>query len=149
MSKQPTAAPISLQRLPKFAVVGAIGFLIDAAILTLLMNGFGFGPYGARAVSFATAVTATWYLNRRWVFSQNATRINGREYTSYMVVQFAGATINLMVFILIIELLPKFANIPIIPLAVGAIAALTFNFIASSKFVFTATEPNKQRQSKQ
>ena len=61
-----------LRRLPGFVIVGAIGFLIDAGCLTVLMTGFDFDPYSARAISFTIAVTTTWYMNRRWVFDRAA-----------------------------------------------------------------------------
>ena len=129
-------------KLPGFVFVGAIGFVIDAGILTVLMTGFSFDHYTARAISFTTAVTATWYMNRRWVFERNAVRMSGREYTSYLLVQLIGAVINLSVFVAVIEFVPELAAIPVIPLAVGAAAALLFNFSASSRFVFS--EPRRQ-----
>jgi putative flippase GtrA len=127
---------LALSRLPGFVLVGAIGFLIDASILTTLMTGFDFSHYAARALSFTIAVTATWYMNRRWVFERAAVRMSGREYTAYLVVQFIGALINLSVFFVVIEFMPKLLASPVIPLAAGAAVALLFNFGASSRIVF-------------
>lgn len=138
-----------MTRLPGFAVVGAVGFLIDASILTVLMNGFGLGPYAARAVSFSTAVTITWYLNRRWVFDRNTVPMSRREYSLYVLVQVVGATINLGVFVAVIQWVPSLAQVPVIPLAVGALAALLFNFGASSRFVFPATGTSAPPQQEQ
>lgn len=101
------------------------------------MTGLGFGHYGARAISFSTAVTVTWYVNRRWVFERMTVRMSGREYASYLLVQIIGAAINLSVFIAAIEFVPSLAKLPVIPLALGAAVALVFNFSASSKFVFS------------
>ena len=131
------------RKLPGFVVVGAIGFLIDAGILTLLMTAYEFDHYSARAISFTVAVTFTWYMNRRWVFEKSAASISGREYSSYLVVQVIGAVINLSVFVAIIEILPNLTRVPVIPLAVGAVAALLFNFGASSRFVFSESQNNK------
>ena len=125
------------RRLPGFVLVGAIGFLIDAGILTVLMTGADFGHYSARAISFTVAVTATWYLNRRWVFERGAVGMSGREYSSYLLVQVIGAVINLSVFVAVIKFVPKLAQIPVIPLALGAAVALLFNFTASSRLVFS------------
>jgi len=150
--QSPSVPGISLlRRLPGFVLVGAIGFLIDAGILTALMQGLDFGHYGARAISFTIAVTATWYMNRRWVFERNAIHMSGREYTSYLSVQVIGALINLSVFAAVIEFVPGLAKIPVIPLAVGAAVALIFNFSASSRFVFAdaksqKTEPGESLQ---
>jgi putative flippase GtrA len=138
---------ISLLLLPGFVLVGAIGFLIDAGILTALVNGLGAGHYAARASSFTVAVTATWYMNRRWVFEKIATRKRSREYTSYLIVQAIGAVINLSVFVAAIELVPALAKAPVIPLAIGAAVALLFNFSASSRFVFTSPRKKTARPS--
>ncbi len=131
------------KKLSGFVVVGAVGFLIDAGILTALMTGFDFDPYRARAISFTIAVTATWYMNRRWVFERNAVPVSGREYSSYFFVQVVGAAINLSVFIAVIEFVPSLAIVPVIPLAIGAAAALLFNFGMSSRFVFSNSESKK------
>ena len=131
---------VTSRAFPRFVLVGGIGFLVDASILTMLMTGFGFDHYSARAISFTAAVTATWYMNRRWVFNRRTVRISGREYTAYLLVQVTGAVINLSLFALIIELLPRFAELPVIPLAAGAAAALLFNFTAASRLVFPGAD---------
>jgi putative flippase GtrA len=116
--------------------VGAIGFLVDASILTVLVTGLGWGHYGARAISFATAVTVTWYLNRRWTFAKRACSDRRREYSRYFIVQAIGAVINLGVYSLCIELYSPLAAVPIVPLAIGAGIAMIFNFLASRYFAF-------------
>lgn len=135
--QDPASVDVSFfRRLPGFVLVGAIGFIVDASILTVLMTGFSFDHYSARAISFTTAVTVTWYLNRRWVFNRRAVPMSGREYSAYVLVQIIGAVINLVIFVVVIELVPDLARIPVIPLAIGAVAGLLFNFTASSFFVF-------------
>lgn len=136
-------------RFGAFAVVGAIGFLADAGVLTALVNGLGANPYAARAVSFAAAVTATWWLNRRWTFGARGDRraargetsgIVGRiaaEYARYVGVQTTGALINLGIYALCVAADPALAAYPIVPLAAGSAVALLYNFAASRRFVFT------------
>jgi putative flippase GtrA/SAM-dependent methyltransferase len=122
--------------LPRFALVGALGFAVDASVLTLLVSGFGWHHYAARAVSFLLAVTCTWYCNRRWVFESIADR--RQEYGNYFAVQVVGAAINLTVYVLAVEAVAALAEIPVVPLAIGAAVALAFNFIASRRWVFAA-----------
>lgn len=55
--------------LTRFATVGAVGFVVDGGILTLMMSR-GHAPFESRLVSFTFAVTATWALNRTWTFSR-------------------------------------------------------------------------------
>ena len=132
------------RQLPGFAAVGAIGFVVDAAILTLLMQGAGLDPFGARAVSFSAAVTTTWYLNRRFVFGRAEVPMTRREYLSYVVVQVIGAAINLLVFGVAITRFEALRSVPVVPLALGAALALAFNFVATSRFVFTQSrEPGQ------
>jgi putative flippase GtrA len=140
---------VTSRRLPGFALVGAVGFLVDAGILTALMTGYGFGPYAARAISFTAAVTTTWYLNRRWVFDRQAVPLSGREYFSYVTVQVIGALINLLVFVVAIELVTSLRDIPVVPLAIGAGVALLFNFGASSRFVFGGNHRQRTGESPQ
>ncbi len=134
MSDAPPEAAQSRQRFFRFALVGGLGFIVDATVLTLLVNGMGYGHYVSRAVSFTLAVTVTWLVNRRWVFQAGTpTR---REYSGYFVVQLIGAAINLGVYVLIIELVPPLAAIPVLPLAAGAAVALLSNFLLARRFVY-------------
>lgn len=132
--------PSVSNQLPRFAAIGGVGFLIDASILTLLVNGCGMGPIQARAISFALAATATWYLNRRWTFAGSASARGGPEYARYIVAQVLGAIINLLVYLLVITLWPSLGAVPVIPLAIGAAIALLFNFAAARFWVFNSDE---------
>ena len=59
---------MAARRFAKFLVVGGIGFLVDAGVLTLAVRHLGASVYAARALSFSVAVLATWLLNRTYVF---------------------------------------------------------------------------------
>lgn len=134
-------APSLRDQLPRFAVIGGIGFLVDASVLTVLVNGYGMGPIGARGVSFSAAATVTWYLNRRWTFAASARARKGPEYARYVLAQVLGAIINLLVYLLVIQLFPELGQMPVVPLAIGAAIALLFNFAAARFWVFATREP--------
>jgi putative flippase GtrA len=126
--------PIELLR---FALVGLVGFGVDGGILQLLMAK-GQGLVLSRLLSFAAAVTATWGLNRAWTFSA-PDRVNGhkgREYLAYFAVQLVGAAINLGCFFLVLAVYPAQRATPWVPLFVGAVPALMFNFAAAKYLVF-------------
>lgn len=116
--------------------VGAIGFVVDAALLTVLVSGFAWGLYAARAVSFSCAVTVTWICNRNWVFERTADI--SREYTQYLSMQIVGATLNLGTYVALLELFPALGRWPVVPLAIGGIIALIFNFNVAKHFVFAS-----------
>ena len=125
--------------LARFAIVGGIGFVVDAAILTALLSGLGFNVYASRAVSFATAVLATWALNRQWVFTNGKARharAVGAEYLRYLVVQTVGALVNLGVFVVVLAMEPDLIRYPVVPLAIGSVAGLLVNFAGARLWVF-------------
>lgn len=122
-----------------FGIVGAIGFVIDALLLTLLSTKFGLDILSSRAVSFTCATLVTWFLNRTFTFSQQTSykpQACKKEYFLYLAVQAIGAALNLATFLALIEFNPELRQIPVLPLACGAIVALLFNFTMSRKFVF-------------
>jgi len=129
---------MQFRRFASFILVGSLGFVVDAAVLSLLVHVWGWGPYSARALSFVPAVTATWYCNRRWVFS--GTKDPAREYGAYFGAQVVGAAVNLGTYVLVLAAFPVVARFPLLPLAVGSAVALVFNYTAASRFVF-ATAP--------
>ena len=124
-------------RIPKsaarFAAVGAFGFLVDGGVLTALTGVLG--PYWARLPSFASAVTVTWLLNRRFTFRSGGRR-KAAEGTLYTAVQTAGALANLGTYAAVMQVAPALADWPMLPLAVGAIAGMVVNFLGSSRLVF-------------
>ena len=132
-----TTSDRTRHRFLRFVLVGGAGFVVDASVLTLLVNGLGYGHYVSRAASFLLAVTFTWWINRHWVFKAGAP--SGREYSGYFGVQLIGAFINLADYVLAIELYPELATLPIIPLAIGAAVALPSNFFLARRFVYRHT----------
>ena len=127
----------SLGRFPSFVVVGSLGFIIDATVLSLLVHVWDWHPYAARALSFPPAVTVTWLCNRRWVFSRTADA--AREYGAYFGVQAVGAGINFGTYALLIALIPSLARAPLVPLVAGSALALVFNYSAVRRWVFSGS----------
>ena len=119
----------------RFAVIGTIGFAVDGSILHLLVSKAGWSPFTARALSFPPAVTVTFLLNRFWTF--RGLRLPAAQaYGAYTLIQVIGALINLLVFTLCVLVVPSLYSWPLVALAIGAAAALLFNFAASRKLVF-------------
>ena len=123
-------------QLPRFVVVGTVGFLIEAVLLHMLATGAGWSPYSARTVSFPLAVSATFILNRAWTFRGRARRAAFPAFGGYLTIQLIGAAINLLVYVLAIELFEGLRGLPVLALAFGAAAGLVFNFSASRALVF-------------
>jgi putative flippase GtrA len=125
----------------RFAVVGAIGFVVDAGILTWLVSFIAWNVYAARAVSFGVAVLVTWLVNRSWTFAHRGSAVPapagaGAEYARYLTVQVIGALANLGVFVAVLAVWPRLVAYPVVPLAIGAVAGLVVNFVGARHWVF-------------
>jgi putative flippase GtrA len=125
-----------LRQFIPFCVVGGIGFVIDAGVLSLLVHGLELDPVVARMVSFPCALTATWYLNRRVTFSHTISNKPGQEWLRYAMVGVVGNLINFVVYIACIRLSHAMYNYPETALAIASIVALVFNYFGSSRYVF-------------
>lgn len=113
-------------------MVGCVGFVIDAGVLSILTGIGTVTVLLARAVSFCTATIATWLLNRYWTFSQEVRAKGmgslGAEYGGYLAVQIVGMGINFSVFIGLITT-PVMRDLPAaVPLAGGATVSALVTF---------------------
>jgi putative flippase GtrA len=89
-------------------------------------------------VSFPLAVSATWYLNRRYAFRGTGHGDRRVEYAAYWAIQLAGAAVNFAVFGLCLHFVPALVEWPFVPVAVGGLAALSFNFAVARSTVYRA-----------
>ena len=133
---------MQLSRVAKFAVVGGVGFAIDAAVLTLAVSELS-SVYTARALSFSCAVLVTWLLNRLFVFAPDKRASLAAEYGRYLATQILGALTNLGVFVALIESIPHLAATPVVPLAIGAVLGALVNYTGSALWVFAAARPRR------
>ena len=134
-----------MKRFASYTTVGIVGFVVDAGILSGLVHVWEWPHYTARALSFAAAVTVTWALNRRWVFTR--TEDATREYGAYFSVQAVGACINLGTYVLAILAYPPLARVPVLPFAAGAALGFAFNYYWTVRWVYAAGSPVSSLQS--
>lgn len=118
----------------RFAVVGSIGFFVDAGVLSALLSVSAATPVVARIWSILAAITATWVMNRNLVFHRTANR--RREYLQYVLVQGVGAMLNFVIYVWLIRNHPLFHSHPVLAVAVGAGVVLLINFFLLEKWVY-------------
>lgn len=117
-----------------FAVVGAIGFVVDVGVLYLASPHLGW--YGGRVLSWTAAATATWLLNRRITFRARRSGASiVREYTHYMLTMLGGALVNYAAYVLTLHWVGGSGG-PALGVAVGSGAGLVVNFLAARHLVF-------------
>jgi putative flippase GtrA len=135
-----TAAPAHpylalIRQLFAFGVVGVLGFLVDAGTL-YLARWLGLGLFLGRVISYSTAATSTWALNRRYTFTSGQNRGPFREWLLFMISQLAGAAFNLGLYGWLVTNSARVAAQPVIGVAAGSLAGMLVNFFVAKKFVF-------------
>ena len=118
----------------RFAVVGTIGFIVDAGVLLYLLS-LEFGLYTARAVSFFFAVTCTWLLNRVFTFRDRNADLIG-QWTRFASVNLVGGLINYGTYAALVWQLVLVQVWPVLGVAAGSISGMFFNFALSRWYVF-------------
>lgn len=82
-------------RFIKFAVVGAIGSLVDIGIMNLLTQVFNFQLVLAGSISFVCAVTNNFIGNRYWTYPDSRSRPLARQLGMFFVVNAIGIAIRI------------------------------------------------------
>jgi putative flippase GtrA len=123
-----------LPQMLRFALVGVVGFLVDAAVL-YGMAAVGVGIRLGRVVSYLFAVTTTWVLNRRYTFRGPSGYSMLGEWARYGASQLGGAAVNLGVYYLLIRI-SFVADHPVIGVAAGSLSGLMLNFMIAKVAVF-------------
>jgi len=119
-----------------FALVGGIGFGIEAVMLSALTHWAGWAPWYARIPSSLTAVLVTWALNRRHTFAGRGLERRSTEAFLYVAIQVGGAVVNLAIFGVSLLYWPQLRALPVVALAFGAVGGFAFNFGVSNAFLY-------------
>jgi putative flippase GtrA len=135
-------------RFTRFAVVGGIGFLIDAGLLALLHHGLGLDPFVSRLLSIAASTFTTWRLNRSMTFGASELGQTSEGFR-YALVAAGTAGFNYVVYALLLVAFP--ALWPVAAAVFATLAAMFFSYAGYSRFVFsgvsaTVAAPSSQRR---
>ncbi len=86
-------------RFGKFAIVGAVGAVVDFAVLNLMILGFGWPEFSANLLSVSCAILSNFTWNRLWTFPESRERPLHTQFGQFAVVNFFGLGINQFVFL--------------------------------------------------
>ena len=133
----PTAV-LSTSRLQflRFAMVGVAGFGVDSGCLYLVVHELGGGLYAGRLVSYLSAASFTWALNRRYTFGNRRGDRLTREWLRFLAANAAGGLINYGVYAVLVSASELVSTWPVIGVGAGSLAGLIANFLLSRRFVF-------------
>ncbi|MEX2162394.1 MAG: GtrA family protein [Anaerolineales bacterium] len=82
----------------KFAIVGAIGTLVDYSVFNLVAFLFGVEELYAQGISFLAAVASNFILNRNWTFRDSRTKHVRVQLAQYVLVNAIGLLIRTPIF---------------------------------------------------
>ena len=119
-----------------FGVIGAVGFVVDVAVLYAALHGLATGYYLGRLLSYLAAASTTWYLNRHFTFARSEDDGLLVQWLTFLLVNAFGGLVNYAVYCGVIYLAPEQIWTPAAAVAAGSISGLALNFISSKKLVF-------------
>ena len=119
----------------RFALAGAVGFVVDVGVLYIALS-LGLGYYLGRVVSFLVAAFTTWQINRRYTFPIRDGEHWTAEWLRYLLAMLGGGAANYARYAALIYALPKALFLPALAVAAGAIPGLMVNFLAARFWVF-------------
>lgn len=86
------------ERFIRFAVVGAIGALIDIGIFNLFSAVLKFPALTAQAISFSTAVVSNFLWNRYWTYPDSRQKPIVNQMGQFFIVSFIGLAVRTLIF---------------------------------------------------
>ncbi len=119
----------------RFCLVGGLLFLLDAALLYLLIYGFKFAPTIARVISASCSITVSWVLHRSYTFGPSINRPLF-EYKRYIFGSLLSFIINLSSYIILIESWTIFWQYPILAVILATALSMNFSYLFMKKIVF-------------
>ena len=120
----------------KFALIGAIGFTIDAGLLYLGVYVLSTPLFATRAVSILISVLATWLLNRSWTFNLRKIESVWIELFKYLGSRSVGAAINMGIFTSLVSLATMPFNNPILATPISSAIAMLINYTMVRLFIY-------------
>jgi len=136
MDDNPRPRAEVLRQFLAFGVVGTVGFLVDAGVLTLALAFSDLGYYWGRLLSFLAAATVTWALNRRYTFRAAAKDRRFMQWARFVAVNSGGGLVNYATYAALIAASALVRDWPVLGVAAGSIAGLLVNFTLSKWLVF-------------
>ena len=131
-----TPGAMATRQLLSFSVVGAIGFVVDAAALYVAMHVLGAGLYAGRLLSYLCAATSTWALNRCYTFRAQRSPDRFAEWGRFMAANAVGGLVNYTTYALLVATWKVATAHPVLGVAAGSVAGLAINFFLSRRVVF-------------
>ncbi len=131
------------QRLFRFGLVGASGFLLDMGVYTLLSTVIGVPHLIARGGSYWCAATWNWFWNRVFTFADAERARKIPQWGKYLSMCMVSFVPNWGTYYLLTSSVVFFEQYKILALIAGVGAGMLFNFTIASLFIFSSQSDAK------
>lgn len=135
-----------LEQIVKFGIVGALAFVIDYAVLFVLVQFCGMDSIIAATISFTVSVIFNYLASMKYVFVGRADQSKRTQFIIFIVLSVIGLGINDGIMWLLNDILKGF--IPTYYYLVSKIVAtaivMVWNFISRKIFLEEKNPENKQ-----
>jgi putative flippase GtrA len=119
------------EQLVKFCVVGGIGYVVNLAVYTLLLDGAGLHYISAAVGSFLVAVTNNYSWNRIWTFRSQ------RGGVAYQGMRFLiVSTLALVANLVVLHFLVTFGLGKVVAQAIAIVLVTPVNFVGNKLWSF-------------
>lgn len=125
-----------MRRIALFLIAGGSGFLVDAGVLSALLHFTPLGPFSARALAIAAAMSVTFLFNRSFTFRSGRGRLLPQA-IRYGTVGTVTALTNYGLYSALLLAAPDLQ--PLVALVFASLAATGLSFLGYSRLVFSRT----------
>jgi putative flippase GtrA len=137
-------------RFLRFAVVGAVGAVVDFGSYNILHNLLGVTAVLASVLSFTAAIVSNFTWNRLWTYPDSRSKPVSKQLVQFTVVSFVGLAIRTPLFALLVgplnRLFSMLPSVPFLPddflgdkvaLAIVVIVVMFWNFFANRYWTYS------------
>jgi putative flippase GtrA len=104
--------PKELSRFIKFALVGALGAIIDFGFLNLMRGYFGWDLLWANTFSVSIAIVSNFTWNRLWTYPESRSRQKRKQLPQFALVNLIGLLINNLIVVGVDAILVSYIGEP-------------------------------------
>ncbi|MEA1909726.1 MAG: GtrA family protein [Patescibacteria group bacterium] len=132
----------------KFSIVGGVNTLIDFGLYNLLFSMFGWWYIFAHMVSFATAVTNSYFLNKYWTW-QDRGKVSILQFSQFFVISLAGLVLSIVIIYLGVGFLNTYYGYwgefwrYNVPKVISVMLVWVWNYLAYEYFIFGKSKSEK------
>jgi putative flippase GtrA len=120
--------PIERTRFIRFAIVGAIGAVVDFGTFNIMSGIIGIQDVWASVISFTAAVVSNFIWNRTWTYPDSRSKPITRQLLTFTIVNIIGLGIRTPIFAGLSHLLERaFSLLPFLPVSI-----ITAEFLANN-----------------